>query len=133
MYSVIVMSPAFRPSKEHAQDAFSLIEKTSGDVIAYAWRMGATENDWYLSQWMTERGKRQADIVRDLGWNPARISLMLRGKQPYTREAVNELADYLAIKPFELLMPPRDALALRQLRDSLTRIVGNNADGRQTN
>jgi hypothetical protein len=67
--------------------------------------------------------KKQADIVRDLDWNKARVSLMIRGEQQYTRDSVNELAAYLSIYPYELLMHPDDAMALRQLRQEALRVV----------
>lgn len=70
-------------------------------------------------------GKRQADIVRDLGWNKARISLMLHGKQPYDRDSINELAAYLNLKPHELLMPPSEAKALRSLRENAIKIANS--------
>lgn len=70
-----------------------------------------------------EMGKRQSDIVRDLDWNKARVSLMLRGEQPYNREAINEVAAYLNIQPYELLMRPEDAMALRGLRKEAFRVI----------
>lgn len=73
-------------------------------------------HDWYLKEWLATLGKKQADIVRDLGWNKARISLMLRGKQPYDRDSINELAAYLNLQPHELLMHPDDAMALRRMK-----------------
>lgn len=83
----------------------------------------APGHDWYLAEWLTTLGKKQADIVRDLDWNKARVSLMLRGKQPYDRDSVNELAAYLNIKPHELLMHPADAMALRNLRNEAVKIA----------
>ena len=80
-------------------------------------------HDWYLKEWLATLGKKQADIVRDLDWNKARVSLMLRGKQPYDRDSLNELATYLHLKPHELLMHPQDAMALRQLRADAIRIA----------
>ncbi len=80
-------------------------------------------HDWHLKEWLAATGKKQSDIVRDLEWNKARISLMVSGKQPYTRDAVNELAAYLNIRPFELLMHPEDAMALRAMKADLSRIA----------
>lgn len=48
---------------------------------------------------------------------------MVAGKQQYTRDAVNELAAYLNIQPFELLMHPADAMALRRLRKDALEVV----------
>jgi hypothetical protein len=79
--------------------------------------------DWFLVEWAETLGKRQADFVRDLGWNKARVSLLWAGKQPYTRDIVNACAGYLRILPFELLMHPREALALRGLRENAMTIA----------
>lgn len=73
--------------------------------------------DWFLAEWLEVHSKRQVDLVKDLGWNRAKASMMLRGRQQYNREAVNELADYLAIEPFELLLHPEEAKTIRKLRD----------------
>lgn len=88
--------------------------------------MAAPAHDWYLKEWLQTLCKRQADIVRDLDWNKARVSLMMSGKQQYTRDAVNELALYLNLEPFELLMHPDDAMAIRRLRDSAMQIAADN-------
>ena len=80
-------------------------------------------HDWFLKEWLGATAKKQSDIVRDLDWNKAKVSLMVRGLQPYTREEVNELAAYLSIRPHELLMHPDDAHALRRLRADAIRIA----------
>jgi hypothetical protein len=84
-------------------------------------------HDWYLSQWLKTLGKRQADIVRDLDWNKARVSLTASGKQPYDRDDVNEVAAYLNLHPYELLMHPDDAMAMRRLRADMIRLAHENA------
>lgn len=91
--------------------------------VRYYGRMAEPRHDWYLKEWLAHYGKRQADIVRDLDWNKARVSLTASGKQPYTRDDVNEVALYLNLKPFELLMHPDDAMALRRLRADMIRLA----------
>ena len=81
--------------------------------------------NWYLKEWLDASGKKQADIVKDLNWNKARISMLVSGKQPYNRNSVNELAAYLNLKPHELLMHPTDATALRSLRESAISIAAS--------
>lgn len=78
--------------------------------------MSRPHYDWYLAEWLRHLGKKQADVVRDLDWNKSRVSLMANGKQPYDRDSVNELAAYLNIAPFELLMHPDDAARLKRMR-----------------
>lgn len=91
--------------------------------LSYILGMAPKHSDWHLGDWLKALKKKQADIVRDLDWNKARVSLMLRGDQPYTRDAVNELAEYLNLKPYELLMHPEDAMALRRLRNEALIVV----------
>jgi hypothetical protein len=89
----------------------------------YRRRMADPRFDWFLREWLAATGKKQADVVRDLDWNKAKVSLMVRGLQPYTREEVNELAEYLHIRPHELLMHPDDAHAIRRLKADMIRLA----------
>lgn len=73
---------------------------------------------WYLAEWSKVRGKRQADAQRELGWPKATTSDLWNGKQRYTQNLVDQAAKWLDIEPFELLMPPSEALALRQMRQA---------------
>lgn len=93
----------------------------------YCAGMARPRHDWYLKEWLQTLGKKQADLVRDLDWNKAKVSLMLRGQQQYNRDAINEVADYLHLHPHELLMSPDEAMALRNMRDTALRVV---AEGR---
>lgn len=102
-------------SKLSLQASISACRNDCFARLRYRWRM-EPGHDWYLKEWLAALGKKQADIVRDLDWNKARISLMLRGRQPYDRDSLNELATYLNLKPHELLMHPADAMALRQMK-----------------
>lgn len=77
-----------------------------------------TDSDWYFQGWMIHFGKRQASLVNELGWDKARASYVWHGRIPYRRDVVNEVANWLGIRPFELLMPPAEALALRQLKET---------------
>lgn len=70
-------------------------------------------------------GKHQKDLVKDLDWNKAKASLVMSCKQKYTRDEVNELASYLNIRPFELLLHPDDAMAIRRLREDVLRIAAD--------
>ena len=72
---------------------------------------------------MSHFGKKQAALVNELGWDKARANFIWHGRQPYRREIVNEVAQWLGIKPFELLMSPRTALAFRNLKSSAAMIV----------
>lgn len=93
------------------------------DAIVYNQFMSKGGHDWFLGDWLRSFCKKQADVVRDLGWNKSKISLMLRGIQPYTRAEVNEISAYLEISPHELLMHPSDAYAIRRLHADMLRIA----------
>lgn len=102
----------------------SLGQRNDGLLAAlYHDVMADPRHDWYLKQWLRTLGKRQEDVARDLEMNKAKISLMARGKQQYTRDAVNAIADYLNLRPYELLMHPDDAMRLRRLREDAIRIA----------
>jgi hypothetical protein len=85
--------------------------------------MATPRHDWFLKEWLRYYGKKQADMVRDLDWNKAKVSLTASGKQPYDRDDVNEASAYLNIFPYELLMHPADAMALRRLRQDVAKIA----------
>lgn len=85
--------------------------------------MAEPGHDWFFKEWLRASQKKQKDVVNDLGWNKAKVSLMYHGKQAYTREEVNELAAYLNIRPHELLMHPDDAHANRRLRAEMIRLA----------
>jgi transcriptional regulator with XRE-family HTH domain len=74
--------------------------------------------DWFLREWMDRAGKKQADIIRDLSMDRARVSKIFNGVQPYSRLDINRLSAWLEIQPFELLMHPEEAIAYRRLRES---------------
>jgi hypothetical protein len=99
------------------------LRNDSFDSLAYRRRMAAPKHDWYVNDWLRYFGKKQADVVRDLEWNKAKISLTAAGKQPYDRDDINEMAEYLLLEPFELLLPPERAMSYRQLRSSAEQIV----------
>jgi transcriptional regulator with XRE-family HTH domain len=88
----------------------------------------ATEPDWYLREWATYRGKRQAQLVAELGWHSTTAHRLWHGRQPYRRDFLNEAARWLEIAPFELLLPPPEALALRSIRQS-ARMIAAEEDG----
>lgn len=102
---------------------FSLSKRLDlAPAVSFA-AMAAPHHDWYLKQWLKTLGKKQADVARDLEWNKAKVSLTASGKQPYTRDDVNEMAAYLNLRPYELLMHPEDAMGIRQLRADAKRIA----------
>ena len=79
--------------------------------------------DWHLQEWMRHFGKRQASLTNELGWTKGRANYIWHSQSPYNRDLVGEISAWLGIKPFELLMSPAEALALRRLRETAAIIV----------
>lgn len=74
---------------------------------------------------MSHFGKIQASLVNELGWEKSKASDVWNGVRPYRRSIVNEVAAWLGIEPYEMLMPPEDALRLRQMREAAQAIAAN--------
>lgn len=83
----------------------------------------AVEPDWHLKDWLAHFGKKQASLVNELGWDKSKAHIIWHSKQPYRRDYVNEVSRWLGLEPYELLMAPREALALRQLKASAAAIA----------
>lgn len=91
------------------------------------------KHTWYLREWMEQSSppKIQADLCRNegqggLGWSKAKAHDVWHGQQ-YTQALMDELAPWLNIRPFELLLPPEVAMAIRRVRDDAARIVHDTA------
>jgi hypothetical protein len=80
---------------------------------------------WYLAEWAKMYDKSQADAQRALGWSKASASTLFRNKQRYTQDLIDEAADWLQVRPYELLLPPDVAMAIRRVREDAARIVSH--------
>ncbi len=80
-------------------------------------------HDWYLREWLATAGISQADLDRLTEWGKRKTSELVSGKQRYNREVVNEAAAILHVAPFELLMHPDDAMAIRQMRGAAQKFI----------
>lgn len=78
------------------------------------------QHTWYIQEWMEQSDppKRQADMIRDLDWSRAVASAVYNGQQ-YTQTLIDQLAPWLNVKPYELLLHPREAMRLRRLEAAL--------------
>lgn len=74
--------------------------------------------NWYLREWMDLLGVKQADMIRRTDWSKATMSQLYNSKQDYSPKIVNEAAQALNLEPFELLMKPERAMALRRQREA---------------
>jgi hypothetical protein len=91
-------------------------------------KLGPEAPDWFIKAWMGALDLDQVDLIRETGIPKATMSNIVNGETDYYRWLVNEIARAMRIQPFELLMHPDDAFALRRLRADALRIA---ADDRQ--
>jgi hypothetical protein len=77
---------------------------------------------WYFRDWAALAEKTQAQAIRDLGWSRAKASDVWGG-QPYSQAIIDEVAPWLGVQPYELLIPVSEAMALRRLRESAATIA----------
>lgn len=77
-----------------------------------------TRINWYLREWMDLLRVNQAEMIRRTGWSKASASQLYNNKQDYSPKIVNEAAGALHVEPFELLMRPDRAMALRRQREA---------------
>lgn len=78
---------------------------------------------WYLAEWAERLNVRQKDAVKQLSWSKSQASDLFNGKQRYTQDLIDEVAAWLQLAPYELLMPPEEAMAIRAMRNS-ARVAG---------
>lgn len=72
-------------------------------------------NVWYLMEWMEFLKLKQKDITEKTGWQKAKINRLYNDRNSYTNEVVIGIAKALDVKPYELFMPPEQAMVMRIL------------------
>ena len=70
---------------------------------------------WYLEEWFETQKMKQHDLVKGLGWLPAKANKIWHGVQPPKLHEAAEIAEMLNIRTHELLMPPEEAFRIRRL------------------
>jgi transcriptional regulator with XRE-family HTH domain len=82
---------------------------------------------WYLPEWMAAcdlKGRgAQAKMMELTGWSKATMSQLYNGGQDFSPKILAETAAALKCEPFELLMHPDAAMAIRRIRQDALRIV----------
>lgn len=83
---------------------------------------------WFLAEWAELKGMSQAVAQRELGWPKSTTSNLFTGEQRYNQNYVEEAARWLGIEPYELLMPPREAEALRAFRMAARQVAAEDPE-----
>lgn len=79
--------------------------------------------DWYLHEWFATVGLKQADLVTQLGYAKNTAFKLWHGIQEYRRDNVDDIAALVNIQPYELLMPPEEAMAIRRMRSMIAEVA----------
>lgn len=81
---------------------------------------------WYLREWMEQADppKKQVSLEKELGWSRGKANAVWHGQQ-YTQDLIEDVAPWLNIRPFELLLHPEVAMAIRRVREDAARIVSD--------
>mgnify|MGYP007083506598 FL=1 len=91
--------------------------------------MAAPEHHgWHLQEWFAATNHVQNDLVLQLGFHKNTAHKLFHGLQPYRRDYVEQIAAFLNIRPFELLMLPEDAMAVRRLREAVQAVASPGAE-----
>lgn len=119
----------------HEQQINGYVRTSRNDICresSHNWNMATrrgkpTGINWFLKEWVdftwpVGRGA-QAAMMKATGWSRATMSQLYNNEQDYSPKRVNEAALALNAEPWELLMPPERAMALRRIRASAEEIV----------
>lgn len=81
--------------------------------------VSAPAYDWFLKEWLASLNIKQVRLSELAEWDKRKTSYLVNGRQPFNRDTLNEAAHALNLRPWELLMHPKDAMEIRQLRKSV--------------
>lgn len=76
-----------------------------------------------MKEWFATQGLIQRDLVTKLDYQSTQAYRLWHGLQPYRRDQVEEISALLNIAPYELLMPPEEAMQLRRLRSVIAEVA----------
>lgn len=67
----------------------------------------------------------QAMMMEKTGWTKAKMSQLYNFKQDFNSEILSEASNALNIRPYELLMHPEDAHALRRVHGAAVHLASD--------
>lgn len=72
--------------------------------------------NWYLNEWMAALGiTKQTELMEMTEWSKATASQLCSGKQDYSPGIINTAARAFGVEPYELLIHPDRAMAIRRM------------------
>lgn len=83
---------------------------------------------WFLREWMAACDMQtQVQLMERTGWSKAKASELFNGGQDFNSKTLREAAAAFNARPWELLMHPDDAFALRKQEDALKEVADRRA------
>lgn len=79
--------------------------------------------DWFLREWMKTLQVSQTRLAEMCDWKPSTMHGIYHGRTSYYRDILNLIATKLNVEPYELLMPPEQAMAFRRFQESAAEVV----------
>lgn len=78
--------------------------------------IGGFRHPWYLGEWLeASENMSQAELGRKTELGKATISDLVNGKLQYSQTHLDLISIALNVRPYELLMPPAEAAAIRKI------------------
>jgi hypothetical protein len=84
--------------------------------VEYPVRMASRPtHDWYLKEWLGSLNVSIAKLESETGWTHRIANQLVNRKTRWNRDHLALATQVLRLRPYELLMHPDDAMAIRKL------------------
>jgi hypothetical protein len=90
--------------------------ESSGTLSYYRGMAQRPYDDWFLKEWMRSKDVTQKFLQEESGWTYRITSQLVNRKTRWNRDHLMLAAKILKVRPYELLMHPDDANALKRFR-----------------
>lgn len=91
----------------------------------YPARMARISVDWYLRDWLATLRVSQQALADRLDWQKSKVSRLTSGTSVWRRDHLADISWALHLQPYELLLHPDDAMAIRRMRESALTIAAD--------
>lgn len=95
----------------------------------YHRRMAAKPyDDWFLKEWMRSKRMTNKILQENAGWTYRITSQLVNRKTRWNRDHLILAAKILQIRPYELMMHPDDANAIKRFRAEALTVAAEKTD-----
>lgn len=78
-------------------------------------RVAAKPPTWFVSEWLKEKGLKQADLVAKTGYLKGDVSLWVNERRRFNADVLEAFAKAIGVSPADLLRPPTAAASRESL------------------